>query len=77
MPKDTGFITTVDMLACALRELKMRKKVYPRLVKAHTMTVEDAVWERECMKRIVQGLEKMVQDERGESEPVYMQEELF
>jgi len=58
MPRETGEVTLADMAASALRELKMRKKVYPRLVKDEKMTAEDAVWERECMNKIYRWLKE-------------------
>ncbi len=58
MPRSTGETTLADMVECAARELAMRKKVYPGLVRGKKMTADEAVWQRECMHKIHQWLER-------------------
>lgn len=50
-------ITTADKLACAKRELAMRKNVYPRWVAANTMSAGKAAHEIACMEAIVRDYE--------------------
>jgi predicted methyltransferase len=49
-----------EMLRCADRELKMRKRVYPRLVERERMTVVEADHEIRTMEQIVEHLQKLV-----------------
>jgi hypothetical protein len=49
-----------EMLRCADRELKMRKRVYPRLVERERMTVTEADHEIRTMEQIVEHLQKLV-----------------
>lgn len=46
-------ITAEDKLACAERELKMRRKVYPRWIDDGRMTNEKAAHEIAVMEAIV------------------------
>jgi predicted methyltransferase len=49
-----------EMLRCADRELKMRKRVYPRLVERERMTVTEADSEIRNMENIVEHFRKLV-----------------
>jgi hypothetical protein len=49
----TDIITTADKLACAKRELAMRKNVYPRWVEQHKMSDGKAAHEIAVMTAIV------------------------
>jgi hypothetical protein len=49
-----------EMLRCADRELKMRKRVYPRLVERERMTVTEADHEIRLQEQIVELLQKLV-----------------
>ena len=48
----TEIITETDKLKCAERELAMRKRVYPRLVKQDRMSAGEAAHEIACMEEI-------------------------
>lgn len=50
--------TEAEMVACARRELILRKNVYPRWIKEGRMTAEKAQYEIECMEDICAVLEK-------------------
>jgi hypothetical protein len=45
--------TDEEKYLCAVRELKMRRKVYPRWVQIHRMTQEQADREIELMEAIM------------------------
>lgn len=45
-------ISLDDMIACAARELEMRKKVYPRWVSQHKMSQQKADQEIDTMRAI-------------------------
>jgi hypothetical protein len=49
----TDIITDSDKLACAERELKMRKRVYARFVDDGKMSAGKAAHEIACMEAIV------------------------
>lgn len=49
----TDIITTADKLACAKRELSMRKQSYPRAVEQNKMSAGKAAHELACMEAIV------------------------
>jgi predicted methyltransferase len=51
-----------EMLRCADRELKMRKRVYPRLVERERMTVTEADSEIRNMENIVEHFRKLVEN---------------
>lgn len=57
--------TSVDLIGCAEREVKMRERVYPRWVAKGRMTQEKADRELALMKAIVAKL-------KGEPEPADM-----
>jgi hypothetical protein len=53
-------VISLDMqIAAAERELAMRKRVYPRLIKARTMRFEKAVAETAAMAAIVETLKRL------------------
>jgi hypothetical protein len=58
----TDIITTADKLACARRELAMRKAAYPRWVEAKKMSAGKAAHELACMEAIIRDYED-AQDE--------------
>lgn len=45
-----------DQIACARRELAMRKRVYKRLIDGNKMTQATALHETACMEAIVDSL---------------------
>lgn len=49
----TDIITTADKLACARRELAMRKNAYPRWVEQHKMSAAKAAHEIAAMEAII------------------------
>jgi hypothetical protein len=49
----TDIITTADKLACARRELSMRRNAYPRWVEQNKMSAGKAAHELACMEAIV------------------------
>jgi len=52
-----------DQLACALREVKMRERVYPRWVAAGKMTQANADAQLEAMKAIAETLKPLAEKE--------------
>ena len=46
-----------EQIECARRELKMRQRVYPKLVLSERMSKETALHEVQCMQAIIQTLE--------------------
>lgn len=60
----TDIITTADKLACAQRELKMRKQVYPRFIDSGRMSAGKAAHEIAAMEGIVSDYEAAVAKER-------------
>jgi hypothetical protein len=57
-------ITTADKLACAKRELKMRKVVYERWVDENRMSARKAAHEIACMEAIMSDYAALVEKER-------------
>lgn len=57
-------IDTADKLACAQRELTMRRRVYPRWVETGRMTQAKMDFEIRIMSAIVADYERQVQGER-------------
>lgn len=49
----TDIITNADKLACAEREVKMRKRVYPRWIEAGKLSLGKAEHEIAAMEAIV------------------------
>jgi hypothetical protein len=56
--------TATEKLDCINREIKMRRRVYPRWVAEGRMTQEKANSEIACMEAIAQDYEKQAQGER-------------
>jgi hypothetical protein len=59
----TDIITTADKLACAKRELAMRKNVYPRFVEQNKMSPGKAAHEIAAMEAIVRDYEDALLEE--------------
>ena len=57
-------MTEMDKLRCVERELRMRKKVYPRRVADKHMTQKTADHEIACMEAIVRDYDRIVHGER-------------
>ncbi len=57
-------ITNSDKLACAERELKLRHRVYERLVDEGKMSAGKAAHEIACMAAIVKDYQPMAEKER-------------
>lgn len=57
-------MTESDKLACAEREVKMRKRVYPRWVENGRMTEQQAAREIALMEAIAEDYRKIVGGER-------------
>ncbi len=53
-----------DMLGCARRELKMRRRAYPRWIALGKMTAEEAERETTIMEAIVAHFEWVIQNGR-------------
>lgn len=62
----TDIITTADQLACAKRELAMRKNAYPRWVEQKKMSAGKAAHEIAAMEAIVEHFCKLVEAESEE-----------
>jgi hypothetical protein len=60
----TDIIASADKLACAERELKMRKRLYPRWVAEKKMSAGRAAHEVAAMEAIVADYQKLVDAER-------------
>ena len=60
----TDTITNADKLACAEREVKMRKKVYPRWTEDGRMSAGKAAHEIAAMEAIVADYRATVEKER-------------
>jgi hypothetical protein len=56
-------ITTADKLACARRELAMRKQCYPRWVEQHKMSAGQAAHQLACMEAICADYEWQLAEE--------------
>jgi hypothetical protein len=59
-------------LACARRELQMRRVYYPKRIASRTMTVDDADRQTACMEAIVFTLEKLMLEEANRKEPTLL-----
>jgi hypothetical protein len=57
-------MTKTDKLRCVERELRMRKKVYPRWIAEGRMTQQQAEHEIDCMAAIAADYDKIVHGER-------------
>jgi hypothetical protein len=60
----TDIITSADKLACAERELKMRKHVYPRWIEAGKISAGKAAHEIAAMEAIVADYKAEAEKER-------------
>lgn len=60
----TDIITMADKLACAQRELSMRRKCYPRWVDENKMSAGKAAHELACMESIVVDYHAAAEKER-------------
>ena len=54
--------TTKELIACAKRELALRRNVYPKWVASGRMKAEQCEHELECMEAIVVELEADAQE---------------
>ncbi len=59
----TDVITTADKLACAKRELAMRKQCYPRWVEQKKMSAGQSAHQLACMEAIAQDYEDALVEE--------------
>jgi len=59
----TDIITTADKLACARRELAMRKQTYPRWVAQDKMSAGQAAHQLACIEAIVRDYEDALVEE--------------
>jgi hypothetical protein len=59
----TDIITTADKLACARRELAMRRATYPRWVEQNKMSAGKAAHELACMEAIIADYEDAMIEE--------------
>jgi hypothetical protein len=59
----TDIITTADKLACAKRELAMRRNAYPRWIEQNKMSAGKAAHEIDCMRAIVADYEDALVEE--------------
>jgi hypothetical protein len=59
----SDIITTADKLACAKRELAMRRGVYPRFIDAGKMSAGKAAHEIAAMEAIVRDYEDALVEE--------------
>lgn len=59
----TDFITTADKLACARRELSMRRNAYPRWISQNKMSAGKAAHEIACIEAIVKDYEDALVEE--------------
>ena len=57
-------VSTEAKLACVERELKLRQKVYARLVETHKMSPDRAEHEIACMRAIMKDYESQLDKER-------------
>lgn len=60
----SDIITYADKLACAERELKMRRNVYPPFVELGRMSEGKAAHEIACMEAIVAHFTELVKKEK-------------
>jgi hypothetical protein len=66
--------TPTEMLACAEREVKMRERVYPNLVRRGKMSLPQSDYEIRTMESIAEHFRKIVElplmfDDNGERLP--------
>jgi hypothetical protein len=66
--------TPAEMLACAEREVKMRERVYPNLVRRGKMSLPQSDYEIRTMESIAEHFRKIVElplmfDDNGERLP--------
>jgi hypothetical protein len=59
----TDIITTADKLACAKRELAMRRNAYPRFIEAGKMSAGKAAHEIAAMESIMRDYEDAIIEE--------------
>lgn len=57
-------MTNEEKHLCAARELKLRERVYPRMIEKKTMSVKKAAFEIECMKLISDDYRRLAEKER-------------
>ena len=57
-------MTNDEKHLCAERELKLRERVYPRLIEKNTMSVKKAAFEIECMMQISDDYRRLAEKER-------------
>lgn len=57
-------ISNEQKYECVQRELKMRQRVYPRMIDAGKITSEKAAFEIECMTAIMNDYEALAVKER-------------
>jgi len=55
--------TIDDQIACVLREIRMRERVYPRWIAAGKLSAEKSATELACMNAVLATLQR-VRDER-------------
>jgi hypothetical protein len=67
-------VPLTDQLACARRELALRRKVYTRLVAMEAMLSTQAARELAAMEAIVQTLERLVEAEAAARQPALFPE---
>jgi hypothetical protein len=60
----SDIITNADKLACAVRELKMRRHVYPRWIEADKISAGKAAHEIAAMEAIVADYEAIAAKDR-------------
>lgn len=59
--------TTAEKLACARRELAMRKSAYPGWIERGKMTAEKAAYELALMQAIARDYEALLESEKAEA----------
>lgn len=59
-----GIITAADKLACAEREVKFRKRVYPRFIDDGRLSAGKAAHEIAAMEAIVEDYKRLAEGER-------------
>ena len=60
----TDTITVADKLACAARELRMRRNAYPRWIEAGRISAGGAAHQIACMEAIVADYTALAEKER-------------
>jgi hypothetical protein len=61
-------VTLLQQLRCAERELRQRKRLYPKLVRQETMPQARAAQELACMAAIVDTLKTLLEASYGQQE---------